>query len=108
MNPTSKPAIGLLALFLIPFFGCSANRAYVAAPCSPPAVYMQAVEEPYLRGRTNRDLAAWALDLRDALRRSNLDKLHLREWLASRSPDETSPTSPPEAVPPEDDPRQAP
>ena len=82
-----------MAICLTPFFGCSANRAYVAAPCAPPVVYMQDVPEPHLKGRTNRDLAAWAIDLREALRRSNLDKLHLREWLAGRSPNDPPPHS---------------
>jgi hypothetical protein len=43
---------------------------------------MQDVPEPPLAGATNKDLAAWAIELREALRRSNLDKYHLREWLA--------------------------
>ena len=67
-------------------------------PCSPPVVYMQDVPEPVLVGKTNRDLAEWALGLREALRRANLDKFHLREWLDGRS--ESSPDTPPSAVPP--------
>ena len=108
MKRTPSLAAGLMAICLTPFFGCSANRAYVAAPCAPPVVYMQDVPEPHLKGRTNRDLAAWAIDLREALRRSNLDKLHLREWLAGRSPNASSPTTPPEAVPPDTSPRTTP
>jgi hypothetical protein len=39
-----------------------------------------------MRGRANRDLAAWALELRQALRQSNSDKAALRNWQASRFP----------------------
>ena len=46
----------------------------------PPAVYLQDVEEPVLRGKTNGDLAAWAAELRAALRLANADKKALREW----------------------------
>ncbi len=46
----------------------------------PPAVYLQDVPEPQMRGRTNGDLANWALELREALRQSNGDKKALREW----------------------------
>ena len=50
---------------------------------SPPAVLIQTVPEPRLRGKTNGDLAQWALELRAALRLANGDKKALREW-ASR------------------------
>ncbi len=49
-------------------------------PVPPPAVYLQEVPEPLFRGRTNGDLAAWALELRQALRQSNSDKKALRGW----------------------------
>lgn len=52
----------------------------------PPAVYLQDVPEPQMRGKTNGDLAAWAIDLREALRQSNSDKSALRDWLASFPP----------------------
>ena len=48
----------------------------------PPAVYLQDVTEPELRGRTNGDLLAWALELREAVRMGNADKAALREWVA--------------------------
>ena len=46
-----------------------------------PAVYLQDVPEPELRGKTNGDLAAWALELREAVRMGNSDKAALREWV---------------------------
>ena len=46
----------------------------------PPAVYLQHIDEPALRGKTNGDLAAWAVELRTALRLANADKKALREW----------------------------
>jgi hypothetical protein len=54
-------------------------------PCSPPVVYLQDVPEPVLVGNTNKDLADYVLGLREALRRSNLDKFHLREWVEGGS-----------------------
>ncbi|MDR3152920.1 MAG: hypothetical protein LBW85_01275 [Deltaproteobacteria bacterium] len=43
---------------------------------------MQDVQAPVLRGATNAALAEHVLELRLALRRSNLDKAALREWLS--------------------------
>jgi hypothetical protein len=51
----------------------------------PPTVYLQDVQEPPLRGRTNGALAAWAIELREALRQANSDKAALREWAAGTS-----------------------
>ena len=48
----------------------------------PPAVYLQDVTEPELRGKTNGDLLAWAVELREAVRVGNADKRALREWAA--------------------------
>jgi type IV pilus biogenesis protein CpaD/CtpE len=78
MEPHKKLAILALALALMG--GCAAKAAPAVAPCSPPVAYLQDVPEPILRGKTNKDLAEHVLDLREALRRSNLDKFHLREW----------------------------
>jgi hypothetical protein len=50
----------------------------------PPLVYLQDVPAPLLRGTTNADLAGHVLDLREALKRSNLDKAALREYYANR------------------------
>ena len=47
----------------------------------PPAVYLQDVPEPELRGKTNGDLVAWAMELREAVRMGNADKKALREWV---------------------------
>jgi hypothetical protein len=52
----------------------------VAVPCSPPAAYLQDVPVPVLRGRTNRYLAEYALELKAAVELSNADKRGLREW----------------------------
>lgn len=49
---------------------------------TPPAVLMQDVPEPKLKGKTNAYLAEWAVDLRQALRQSNEDKKALRKWVA--------------------------
>lgn len=46
----------------------------------PPAVLLQEVPAPGLRGRTNADLAEWALELKAALKLANEDKAQLREW----------------------------
>jgi hypothetical protein len=46
-------------------------------------VWLQEVEAPVLAGRSNRALANYALDLKKALERSNLDKANLRSWLES-------------------------
>jgi hypothetical protein len=47
----------------------------------PPVVYLEDVPEPKMRGRTNGDLLAWALELRAAVRLANSDKKALREWV---------------------------
>jgi hypothetical protein len=52
----------------------------MATPCYPPTVYLQEIPEPTLRGRTNDDFVVYVLELREALRLSNLDKRGLREW----------------------------
>jgi hypothetical protein len=49
-------------------------------------VYLQDVPEPALAGKTNKDLAEYVLGLREAVRRSNLDKLRLREWAEGQKP----------------------
>jgi hypothetical protein len=47
-------------------------------------VYLQDVPEPVLSGKTNNDLLVWAIELRQALSMSNLDKLALRSWAESQ------------------------
>jgi hypothetical protein len=49
-------------------------------------VLLQESPEPALGGKTNKDLAAWALALRAALRQANADKRDLRAWLAGQEP----------------------
>jgi hypothetical protein len=64
--------------------GCASRTIVTTTPCSPPVVWLQDVPEPVLEGHTNKDLANWALSLKEALRRANLDKSHLREWVAQK------------------------
>ena len=75
-------AIVLLTAALLA--GCSA-KIPSAPPCAPPVVWLQDVPEPVLGGRTNKDLAELVMRLQEALRLSNLDKFHLREWLSDRA-----------------------
>ncbi len=55
----------------------------LALPMLPPVVYLQEVPEPQLKGRTNKALLDWAVELRQALRLANGDKKALREWVNS-------------------------
>jgi hypothetical protein len=83
----------LAALATVALAGCAAKLP-VAVSCTPPVVWLQDIPEPALGGKTNKDLAELVLGLREALRLSNLDKYHLREWLAERhgeSPQESLP-----------------
>ena len=63
---------------------CGGKPCPAARPMMPPAVYLQDVPEPVLKGKTNGDLAAWALELRQALALANSDKAALREWAAGQ------------------------
>lgn len=47
----------------------------------PPTVYMQEIAEPKLTGKTNADIANYAVELKSALRLANSDKAALRQWL---------------------------
>jgi hypothetical protein len=47
---------------------------------------LQTVPVPKLNGKTNGDLAAWALDLRAALRLANSDKKALQKWAVEGAP----------------------
>ncbi|MDR2612362.1 MAG: hypothetical protein LBG06_05860 [Deltaproteobacteria bacterium] len=75
------PVLSLAALLA---GGCAAAREPCPALPLPPTVYLQDVQAPVFRGATNADPAAHVLDLREALKRSNLDKAALREWLAGQ------------------------
>jgi hypothetical protein len=82
---TRKLAIGALALSLTAFTGgCAGKPALAPGPCLPPTAYLQDVVEPAIAGKTNKDLVEYVLGLREALRRSNLDKQRLREWAKER------------------------
>jgi hypothetical protein len=63
--------------------GCAALPPPCPAVVFPPAVYLQDVRPPIFTGTTNADLAAYVLDLRQAVERSNMDKARLREFYAN-------------------------
>ncbi len=71
--------LGLMILALTAFSACS-TKCPPSRPVMPPVVYLQEVPEPKMRGKTNGDLLAWALELREALRLANSDKAALRQW----------------------------
>ncbi len=48
----------------------------------PPEALMQTVDVPKLTGGTNRDVAAWAIALQEALARANENIRAIREWAA--------------------------
>jgi hypothetical protein len=48
----------------------------------PPAARLQDVPIPPFRGKTNDDLMSHVLDLREAIKQSNLDKAALRKFYA--------------------------
>ena len=76
------PLIGLILLALSMFLSaCSAKHCPSARPMLPPVVYLQEVPEPQLKGRTNKALLDWAVELREALRLANGDKKALRDWV---------------------------
>ena len=76
-----KLALGLTALALTACLSaCGGKPCPPARPMLPPAVLMQDVPEPEMRGRTNGDLLAWALELENAVKMGNSDKRALREW----------------------------
>ena len=77
-----KLALGLTALALTVCLSACGKPCPPARPMMPPVVLLQDVPEPALRGKTNGDLAAWALELREAVRLGNSDKRALREWVA--------------------------
>jgi hypothetical protein len=70
----------LSTLFFI-LIGCGcASKLPEMAPCSPPAIYLQEIPEPSLKGDSNHYLALYILDLKESLRLSNADKKALRDW----------------------------
>ena len=86
---TPPLAIGLALLFLMAFTSGCGNKppAMVDVPCAPPTVLLQSAPAPVLGGRTNGDLAAYAVELQNALRLCDNDKRLLREWLDRRKTD---------------------
>lgn len=89
MPMMSLARLGLTALCLSLFISGCGSKAPACPPplvIAPPAVLMQDVPEPKLKGQTNAALAAWAVELREALRLSNGDKAALREWTGTGPP----------------------
>ena len=70
----------MLPVLIMLLSACGSNQA-TSRPVMPPLVYLQEVPEPQFHGRTNGDLLAWALELREALRLANYDKAALRQWV---------------------------
>ncbi len=81
MRRIPRPLIGLTLCALTACLSACAADCPPPRPAIPPAVYLQDVPEPQMRGRTNGDLANWALEVRQALRQSNSDKAALRAWV---------------------------
>ena len=75
----------MLMCLALCFSGCADKPCPPCRPAAPPAAYLGTVPEPKMRGRTNNDLLAWALDLRQALRLANSDKAALQEWATAQT-----------------------
>lgn len=73
------------ALFLI-LTGSVASCATPPAPApevirlTPPAALLEPTEIPPYRGRTNGDLAEWAVQCIGAIEEANADKAAIRRW----------------------------
>jgi hypothetical protein len=64
--------------------GCSkVQYVYVPTPIYPPLEYLEKVQEPQLRGRTNNDLAKYIFALRTAIAEGNQHKVKMLEWIQS-------------------------
>jgi len=77
---TARLGLMLLCLMLLGS-GCANKECPPARPMLPPTVLMQEVPEPRFTGRTNADLLTWSLELRQALRLANADKMEMRRWI---------------------------
>lgn len=55
---------------------------------TPPKAYVQTYETPKLRGKKNRDLLIWALDMKEVLKLHNEDKKALQNWIETVEEDE--------------------
>ncbi len=85
MRAIRNLGLGLTLLALaLSWTACAARPEPPVRPADPPAVCLADVPEPEWRGRTNGDLLAWALALREAVRRGNADKRALREWTETK------------------------
>ncbi len=85
MGTIRKLGLGLTVLALTASLSACGKPCPPARPMTPPAVYLQDVPEPRMRGKTNGDLLAWALELREAVRMGNADKKAMREWTAGQN-----------------------
>ena len=84
MKIIQRLALGLAVICLIASLTACAKPCPPARPMLPPVVYLQDEPEPKLTGKSNADLANWAIELREAVRQSNSDKAALREWADRR------------------------
>jgi hypothetical protein len=71
-----------ILIFLTLLSGCGKiEYVSVPAPIYPPIVYLEPVQEPQLKGKTNNDLAKYIFALRTAIAEGNHHKLKITEWI---------------------------
>lgn len=81
MKPSKQIVIGLMLLSLA---ACSTPSQLPPTPQAKPSPeWLEPVPEPKLAGRSNGDLAAWALALREALREANSNLGAVKRWAES-------------------------
>lgn len=80
MKPSRLALIGLLLLSLTACGTPSALPAPAVMQRSPDPAWTEQVPEPEPIGRTNADLAAWALALKAALAKANEQLAAIARW----------------------------
>ena len=64
MRTMNRAALGLMLTCLaLCLTGCGNKQCPPCRPNLPPAVYLETVPEPRLRGKSNAALAEWAVEL---------------------------------------------
>ena len=79
--------LGAAALCLMMSSGCSRTEYVTQVKIEkvyPPEALMQAVEVPSLKGNTNKDVVAWAIQLQEALAAANANLNAIMEWASER------------------------